>query len=205
MLSFKASTCLAPGDCGALIPVLAQSFCGPGQVTSSSEEGIHQVPHGPAEMAKGCKTILSSNGRRGRLEGLSAVLSQLPATAPEVLVLRQGWGGLLWVTVRRLQASNLVSRPMLPLTRAILKSLGAKYRQIFSPSSLVLQLCDTSYCQTLQVVRAGLANPLSGAQHFSLVCHSLPLTSEIFFSFYRFLIMMYSHFAINHRYFSIYH
>lgn len=96
VLSFKASTCLAPGDCGALIPVPAQFFCGPGQVTSSSEEGIHQVPHGPAEMAKGCKTILSSNGRRGRLEALSAVLSQLPATAPEVLVLRHSWGGLLW-------------------------------------------------------------------------------------------------------------
>lgn len=141
------------------------------------------------------------------LEGLSAVLSQLPATAPEVLVLRQSWGGLLWVTERGLQASDLVSRPMLPLTRVIviLKSLGAKYRHIFSPSSLVLQLCDTSYCQALQVVWAGLANPLSGAHHFSLVCLWLPLISEIFFSLYRFLITMYSHFAINHRYFSIYH
>lgn len=77
VLSFKVSTCLAPGDRGALIPVLARSFCGPGQVTSSSEEGIHQVPHGPAEMAVGCKTILSSNGRRGRLEG--ALSSAEPA------------------------------------------------------------------------------------------------------------------------------
>lgn len=149
----------------------------------------------------------STSQRRGRLEGLSAVLSQLPATAPEVLVLRYSWGGLPWVPVEGLQASDLLSRLMFPLTRAILivKSLGAKYRHIFSPSSLVLQLCDTSCCQALQVVWAGIESLLSGAQHFSFVCHLLPLTSEILFSLYRFLITMYSHFAINCRYFSIYH
>lgn len=136
--------------------------------------------------------------------GLSAALSQLPATAPEVLVLRHGWGRLLWVTVGGLQA--LVSRLTLPLTRAILilKSLGAKYRHIFSPSRFT-----AVWHQLLSgftgVVWAGLANPLSGAQHFSLVCHLLPLTSEIFFSLYRFLIMTDSCFAINHRYFSIHH
>lgn len=78
VLSFKASTCLAPGDCRVLIPVLAQSFCGPGQVTSSSEEGIHQVPRGLAEAAAGCKTILGS--KRG-WRGPSAVRGQLRAVA----------------------------------------------------------------------------------------------------------------------------
>lgn len=35
-----------------------------GQVTSSLEEGIHQLPHGPAELAMGCKIILIQREER---------------------------------------------------------------------------------------------------------------------------------------------
>lgn len=187
MLSFKASTCLAPGDCGVLIPVLARSSCGPGQVTFE-KEGIHQVPRGPAPSAIGCKTILSSNWSRGSWRGLWVMLSQLRAPTRGASC----WGGLvfpphtaLWVSGEGYKPSKsfqgLCSLTLEPSWRA---SIQRKYRCVFSPSRFGFKAVGHQLFLPsgfTSMFWAGLADPFSDAQRYSLVCHLLSQTDEIFF------------------------